>query len=138
MTALPADDTDQGKMVAIPGPADNSCEGTAQGLDTLEEMTDEETADQSGDEEQGSSAEQSSASKRKVIEEAAINALVELKMLESPKKPQKKAPVNFEDALGRTYNVPFHLCNTWSVSFDLPRSRIKKYKLTLYSGLTTV
>jgi hypothetical protein len=29
---------------------------------------------------------------------------------------EKKAPIRFEDAVGRKFNFPFHLCATWSVS----------------------
>lgn len=69
-------------------------------------------------------------SRRKIVEEAAFKALVELKMLESPrlspflKEKEKEIqprnePIKFIDALGRRYSFPFQICRTWQVSSEL-------------------
>ena len=32
-----------------------------------------------------------------------------------PAPEEKKKPIKFKDAVGRKFNFPFHLCNTWMV-----------------------
>lgn len=108
----------------------NSSESPAPCVDTMEKNSCEETADKGVVGQELSKEERDS--RRKLVEEAAFNALVELKMLESPrlspflKEKEKEIqprnePIKFIDAIGRRYSFPFQICRTWQVSFDSPK-----------------
>ena len=38
---------------------------------------------------------------------------------EDVKLGKDKAPIRFKDAVGRKFNFPFHLCQTWPVSSEM-------------------
>lgn len=42
------------------------------------------------------------------------------KALAAPPKEEKKKPIKFKDAVGRKFSFPYHLCQTWAVSFSTP------------------
>ena len=54
---------------------------------------------------------------KKEFQKAADKAAAEAKAAEPPPAPKEKdKPIKFKDAIGRRFNFPFHMCNTWTVS----------------------
>ena len=63
---------------------------------------------------------EATAAKAKEVSEAAAQAAAEAATPSSPSPPspppgKKKEPIKFKDAVGRKFQFPFHLCNTWMV-----------------------
>ena len=60
---------------------------------------------------------EAAAAKAKNEFEAAAQAAAEAATPTPPSPPpkKKKEPIKFKDAVGRKFNFPFHLCNTWMV-----------------------
>ena len=54
------------------------------------------------------------AAKSKAAADAAAVAAVE----PPPTPKEKDKPIKFKDAIGRRFNFPFDVCNTWSVSYS--------------------
>ena len=58
-------------------------------------------------------AEKAAAEAEKAAAEAAAAAAA---AAPPPPPKEKDKPLKFQDAIGRKFSFPFHLCNTWSVS----------------------
>lgn len=63
--------------------------------------------------------------KHKAEKDAADKKAKEAEKNKKPPAPkEKEKPIKFKDAVGRKFSFPFHLCNTWQVSFDLKMAHV--------------
>lgn len=52
----------------------------------------------------------------KAAADAAAEAAAKAAAAPPPPPKEKDKPIKFKDAIGRRFNFPFHMCNTWTVS----------------------
>ena len=64
------------------------------------------------------------ANVHKRIEDADAEEVEEIEVNEQSGAKTAEAPIKFEDAVGRKFSFPFHLCSTWMVSSIKHTTRI--------------
>ena len=69
------------------------------------------------------------AAKAKVAADAKAAAAAAAAKPPPPPK-EKDKPIKFKDAIGRRFNFPFDVCNTWSVCYSICRTNIRGPHLT--------